>query len=98
MSSAPRLDSASAGTCGSGTVSVRSGRRGLVAVAGGRVADTWPPSRSACVSVWVPVQTSVAPGASVAGCDGVQSSAPSFGSPIVTPVSVTLPTLRAVSV
>ena len=40
----------------------------------------------------------VAPGASVAGCDGVHASVPSLGSLVVTPVSVTFPAFVAVRV
>ena len=44
------------------------------------------------------MQTSFAPGARVTGWAGVHASAPSFGSLIVTPVSVTFPVFVAVSV
>ena len=97
VSSVPALTSASAGTCGSGTTAVvfPGGVWSLSPVA---VLLTVPPFRSAWVSVYAPVHTRLAPGASVAGWDGMQTSVPSFGSAIVTPVSVTLPTFVAVSV
>ena len=60
------------------------------------VLSTLPASTSPCVTVYEPVQTSCPPGASVTGCEHV--SAPSFGSTIVTPVSVVLPVFVAVSV
>ncbi len=53
---------------------------------------------SAWVTVCVPAQVSVAPGASVAGCEGVQTRTPSSGSLIVTLFSVTLPVFFATSV
>ena len=54
---------------------------------------TTPASRSACVTVWVPVHDKDAPGASVTGC--VQTSEPSLGSEIVTLLNVRFPSLVA---
>src|SRR5262245_32754729 len=52
---------------------------------------------SACVTAWLAVHTSDAPGASVAGIAGVQGPRTTPGSDTVTPVSVWLPVLVAVS-
>src|SRR3954469_12078885 len=88
------------GACADGTdassVSLTFGPEGGVPVAVATFVTT-PASRSPCVIVWLPVHDRDAPGASVAGCGGVHVNVPSFGSTIVTLVSVTLPSFVATS-
>ena len=62
------------------------------------VLSTLPASTSACVVRYVPVQLRVAVGTRVAGWVGLQVSAPNLASLMLTPVSVTLPSLVATSV
>ena len=62
------------------------------------VLSTLPAFTSPCVVRYVPVQVNCAVGANVAGWVGMQVSAPSLASLMLTPVSVTLPSLVATSV
>src|SRR5262245_4539235 len=98
VTSRPVLARVSPGVWGSWTVSlVSAGVFWLLSALA--LLSSLPASMSAWVRVWLAVQTSCWPGASVPGEPGVgawQLSVPRVGSVIATPVRVVLPVLVAV--